>query len=59
MNNKFLYMILFDNLGLVEKAPTNLLNVLYHKLEYKGKNEGIGFIGISNYSLDSKIIIKH
>ena len=46
-------MILFDELGLAEKAPTNPLKVLHHKLEYDGKKEGVCFIGISNYSLDA------
>ena len=46
-------MILFDELGLAEKAPTNPLKVLHSKLEYDGKNEGVCFIGISNYSLDA------
>ena len=48
-----IYMILFDELGLAEKAPTNPLKVLHNKLEYDGKNEGVCFIGISNYSLDA------
>ena len=48
-----IYMILFDELGLAEKAPTNPLKVLHHKLEYDGKSEGVCFIGISNYSLDA------
>ena len=48
-----IYMILFDELGLAEKSPTNPLKVLHSKLEYDGKNEGVCFIGISNYSLDA------
>ena len=48
-----IFMILFDELGLAEKAPTNPLKVLHSKLEYGGKNEGVCFIGISNYSLDA------
>ena len=48
-----IYMILFDELGLAEKSPTNPLKVLHYKLEYDGKNEGVCFIGISNYSLDA------
>ena len=48
-----IYMILFDNLDLAEKAPTNPLEILNHKLEYDIKNEGICFVGISNYSLDA------
>jgi len=46
-------MILFDELGLAEKSETNPLKVLHSKLEYAGKNEGVSFIGISNYSLDA------
>ena len=45
-------MVLFDELGLAERAPTNPLKVLHTKLEYDGKTEGVCFIGISNYSLD-------
>ena len=48
-----IYMILFDELGLAEKAPTKPLKVIHSKLEYKGKTEGTCFIGISNYSLDA------
>ena len=48
-----IFMILFDELGLAEKSPTNPLKVLHSKLEYDGKNEGVCFIGISNYSLDA------
>ena len=46
-------MILFDELGLAEKSETNPLKVLHSKLEYAGKEEGVSFIGISNYSLDA------
>ena len=52
-NSVPIYMILFDELGLAEKSPTNPLKVLHSKLEYGGKKEGTCFIGISNYSLDS------
>ena len=48
-----IYMILFDELGLAEKSPTNPLKVLHSRLEYGGKTEGACFIGISNYSLDA------
>jgi len=48
-----IFMILFDELGLAEKSPTNPLKVLHSKLEYGGKTEGTCFIGISNYSLDA------
>ena len=43
---------LFDELGLAERANTNPLKVLHSKLEYKGKADGISFVGISNYTLD-------
>ena len=46
-------MILFDELGLAEKSKNNPLKVLHSKLEYAGKEEGVSFIGISNYSLDA------
>lgn len=46
-------MILFDELGLAEKSPTNPLKVLHNKLDYGGITEGICFIVISNYSLDT------
>jgi len=48
-----IYMILFDELGLADKSPTIPLKVLHHKLEYDGTNEGVSFIGISNYTLDA------
>ena len=51
-NQNTLYMILFDELGLAEKSPTNPLKVLHSNLEYSGNKDGICFIGISNYSLD-------
>ena len=46
-------MVLFDELGLAERSKKNPLKVLHSKLEYSGKQEGISFIGISNYSLDA------
>jgi len=46
-------MILFDELGLAERAESNPLKILHGKLEYTGKEEGVSFIGISNYSLDA------
>ena len=44
-------MILFDELGLADEH--NALKVLHSKLEYDGKEEGVSFVGISNYSLDA------
>ena len=46
-------LILFDELGLAERDNTNPLKVLHSKLEYKGKADGISFVGISNYTLDA------
>ena len=46
-------MILFDELGLAEKSKSNPLKALHSKLEYDGNEEGVSFIGISNYSLDA------
>ena len=46
-------MILFDELGLAERSKSNPLKVLHSKLEYSGKEEGISFVGISNYTLDA------
>ena len=46
-------MILFDGLELAERSNSNPLTVLHSKLEYKGKEEDISFVGISNYSLDA------
>ena len=48
-------VIFFDELGLADKSKTNPLNLLYSKLEYPNKNEGISFIGTSNYILSAKI----
>ena len=39
-------MILFDQLELAEKSPTNPLKVLLSRLEYDGKTEGTCFIGL-------------
>ena len=46
-------MILFDELGLAEHSKSNPLKVLHSKLEYSSKEEGVSFVGISNYSLDA------
>ena len=46
-------MILSDELGLAEKSESNPLKVLYEELDYRGKEEGVSFIGISNYSLEA------
>ena len=46
-------LVLFDELGLAERSKSNPLKVLHSKLEYTGKDEGLSFVGISNYSLDA------
>ena len=46
-------LALFDELGLAERSKDNPLKVLHSKLEYDGKDKNVGFIGISNYSLDA------
>ena len=46
-------LALFDELGLAERSKENPLKVLHSKLEYDGKDKNVGFIGISNYSLDA------
>ena len=46
-------MVLFDELGLAERSQSNPLKVLHEKLEYTGKEEGVSFVGISNYLLES------
>ena len=46
-------MILFDEMGLTELSASNPLKVLHSKLEYGGKEDGVSFVGISNYTLDA------
>ena len=46
-------MILFDELGLAERSKSNPLKVLHSKLEYDGNQNGVSFVGISNWSLDA------
>ena len=46
-------MVLFDELGLAERSESNPLKILHENLEYTGKEEGVSFVGISNYSLDA------
>ena len=50
---KNISMILFDELGLAERAKSNPLKVLHSKLEYDGNEKGVSFVGISNWSLDA------
>ena len=46
-------MILFDELGLAERSKKNPLKALHGNLEYDGKEKGISFVGISNWTLDA------
>ena len=46
-------MVLFDELGLAERSETNPLKVLHSRLDYAGKEDGVSFVGISNYILDA------
>ena len=51
-------MILFDELGLAERSKYNPLKALHSNLEIdgsakEGKEKGISFVGISNWTLDA------
>ena len=46
-------MILFDELGLAERSKHNPLKALHCHLELDGNQDGISFIGISNWTLDA------
>ena len=53
---KILSLLVFDELGLSERSPTNCLKVLHSKLEMSldpEENKQISFIGISNWRLDA------
>ena len=50
---KNISMILFDELGLAERAKSNPLKALHSRLEYDGNEKGVSFVGISNWSLDA------
>jgi hypothetical protein len=55
-NTKYLSLLVFDELGLSEKSPTNCLKVLHSKLEMSlnpKEKKQISFIGISNWRLDA------
>ena len=54
-NDKMISLLVFDELGLSEKSPTNCLKVLHSKLEMSlNPNEkNLAFIGISNWGLDA------
>ena len=48
---KILSVILFDEMGLAELSPNNPLKVIHSELD--NNNNEIGFVGISNWSLDA------
>ena len=53
---RILSLLVFDELGLSEKSPTNCLKVLHSKLEMSldpNEQKQISFIGISNWRLDA------
>ena len=55
-NQKYLSLLVFDELGLSERSPTNCLKVLHSKLEMSldpKEQKQISFIGISNWRLDA------
>ena len=53
---KIISLLVFDELGLSEKSPTNCLKVLHSKLEMSldpNEQNQLSFIGISNWRLDA------
>ena len=53
---KYLSLLVFDELGLSERSPTNCLKVLHSKLEMSldpKEQKQVSFIGISNWRLDA------
>ena len=55
-DQKYLSLLVFDELGLSERSPTNCLKVLHSKLEMSldpKEQKQISFIGISNWRLDA------
>ncbi len=48
---KIISVILFDEMGLAEISPNNPLKVIHSELD--DNNDEIGFVGISNWSLDA------
>ena len=54
---KYLSLLIFDQIGLSEKRPTNCLKVLHSKLEMSldpEEKKQVSFIGISNWRLDAE-----
>ena len=51
--NKQISLIIFDEIGLSEFAKDNPVKVLHKNLEYDGVKDGLSFVGLSNWKLDS------
>jgi len=51
--NKPISLLIFDEIGLSEFAKDNPVKVLHKNLEYEGFEEGLSFVGFSNWKLDS------
>ena len=52
-NLKHYYIIIFEKLELIELSKNKNIDALNNILQFTEKNEGICFIGFSNYSFDS------
>lgn len=46
-------VVVIDEIGLAELSPFNPLKVLHSLLEPSEESNRVGFIGISNWSLDA------
>ena len=53
IENKPISLLIFDEIGLSEFAKDNPLKVLHKNLEYDGVEDGLSFVGFSNWKLDS------
>jgi len=51
--NKPISLLIFDEIGLSEYAKDNPVKVLHKNLEYDGVKDGLSFVGLSNWKLDS------
>ena len=46
-------LLIFDEIGLSELAKDNPVKALHKNLEYDGVKDGLSFVGLSNWKLDS------
>ena len=51
--NQPISLLIFDEIGLSEFAKDNPVKVLHKNLEYDGVKDGLSFVGLSNWKLDS------